>query len=135
MFGRIARLPLDFNAASLHDPKSKLEEYAETTDVGEIERKAKRQRTEDTIIANIDKAQAKQKEYYDQKHGAASCFGVGSVVLKKDFRRKKRRGRKLDYRWLGPYTITESLGKSLFQLKEINGGMVCQCTREKIFSV
>ena len=54
------------------------------------------------------------------KHGAASCFSIGSVVLKKDFTRKKRKGGKLDYRWQGSYVISASLGKGLFKLKELN---------------
>ena len=37
----------------------------------------------------------------------------------KDFRRKKRKGGKLDYRWIGPYIIISSLGKGLFKLKEL----------------
>ena len=44
------------------------------------------------VKVNITKAQEKQKKYYDSKHGAASCFNVGSIVLKKDFRRKKCKG-------------------------------------------
>ena len=57
------------------------------------------------------------------KHGAAACFNVASVVLKKRTC-KKRKGEKLDYRWQGPYMITASLGKGLFKLKELNGDKV-----------
>ncbi len=131
MFGRVARLLIDFNAAFRYEPDTKLEEYNEAADLGEVERKAKRQETEASIKANIDKAQAKQKEYYDHKYGAASCFGIGSIVLKKDFTRKKRHGRKFGNCWQGPYTFTASLGKGLFQLKEMNGGKVrfyCICS-------
>ena len=46
---------------------------------------------------NIQKAQEKQKILYDKKHNVAAAFSVGSVVLKKDFRRKKRRGGKVDF--------------------------------------
>ena len=45
-------------------------------------------------------------------------------MLKKDFRRKKRKGGKLDYRWEGPFLITATLGKGLFQLKELAGEKV-----------
>ena len=66
---------------------------------------------------NIEAAQRKQKQYYyDAKHGSSSCFTTGSLVWKKDFLRKKRRGRKLDYKWEGPLTIVLSLGKGLFKL-------------------
>ena len=40
-------------------------------------------KTEEAVKSNIEQAQKKQKEYYDLKHGAAACFNVGSVVLKK----------------------------------------------------
>ena len=38
-------------------------------------------------------------------------YQVGALVLKKDFKRKKRKGGKLDDRWLGPYMISKDLGK------------------------
>ena len=41
-----------------------------------------------------------------------------SLVLKKDFRQKRRRGGKMDYRWQGPFAITAVLGKGLYSLKE-----------------
>ena len=93
-------------------------------------------KTEEAVKSNIEQAQKKQKEYYDLKHGAAACFNVGSVVLKKDFTRKKRKGGKLDYWWQGPYMITASLGKGLFKLKELNGDKVeiyIDCTFRGIF--
>ena len=81
-------------------------------------------KTEEAVKANIKQAQKKQKEHYDLRHGAAACFNVGSVVLKKDFTRKKCKGGKLDYRWQGPYMISASLGKGLFKLKELDGDKV-----------
>ena len=93
-------------------------------------------KTEEAVKSNIEQAQKKQKEYYDLKHGAAACFNVGSVVLKKDFTRKKRKGGKLDYWWQGPYMITASLGKGLFKLKELNRDKVeiyIDCTFRGIF--
>ena len=74
---------------------SKLRAEAESQDT--FEHAARRTKTEEAIKANIEEAQRKQKEHNDLKHGAASCFNVGSVVLKKDFTRKKRKGGKLDY--------------------------------------
>ena len=73
---------------------------------------------------NVDKAQQKQKECYDSKHMVGNCYNVGSLVLKKDFLRKKRCGGKLDNKWLGPYMIITSLGKGLFKLRELNGEKV-----------
>ena len=40
----------------------------------------------------MDKAQQKQKECYDSKHMVSNYLNVGSLVLKKDFLRKKRYG-------------------------------------------
>ena len=123
MFGRMARLPVDFNAGQ-YDPDAALEEYCAADEEDELDQLPKRRHMEEVIKTNILHAHAKQKQYYDQKHGAASCFGTGSVVLVKDFTRKHRRGGKLDYRWLGPFVITASLGKGLFQLKEVDGDKV-----------
>jgi hypothetical protein len=39
-------------------------------------------------------------------------------VLKKDFNRKKRKGGKLDDRWLGPYTISKDWGKGFYSLSD-----------------
>lgn len=115
MFGRVARLPIDFNATSAYNADRKLQEYQGAEDEDSFELATKHKRTEDAIRDNIKQAQMK---YYDLKHGAASCFNVGSIVLKKDFTRKKRKGGKLDYCWQGPYIISASIGKGLFKLKE-----------------
>lgn len=127
MLGRIARLPVDFIADSCYDADIKLEEFADAEREDSFEHDAKRQGMEILIKENIKKAQAKQKEYYDLKHSAASCFKVGSLVFKKDFQQKKRKGGKLDYCWQGPYVISALLGKGLFKLKELNGDKV-SCT-------
>lgn len=124
MFGRRAQLPVDINAEAHFDPDQKLREFARKEEPNEEENDAKRRKMEELVKENIEVAQAKQKKYYDEKFCASSCFSVGSTVLKKDFTRRKRRGGKLDYRWLGPYTITAALGKGLFQLKELKGDKV-----------
>ena len=126
MFGRVARLPIDFNVKSAYDVDVKQQEYLDAEDQDSFELATKRRKTEDAIRENIGKAQKKQKEYYDLKHGSAACFDVGSTVLKKDFTRKKRKGGKLDYRWQGPYVICSSVGKGLYKLKEVNGDKVSQ---------
>ena len=45
-----------------------------------------------------------------------SNLKVGTIVLKKDMTRKKRKGGKLDTKWTGPFKITASLGRGLYQL-------------------
>ena len=124
MFGRVARLPVDINTDKQYDPDRILQQILASDEPDEEERSAKRRKTEADVKANIEKAQQKQKEYYDRKHDASSCYSVGDEVLKRDFRRKKRRGGKLDFRWQGPFVITASLGKGLFKLKESDGEKV-----------
>ena len=43
-------------------------------------------------------------------------FEVGAKLLLKDFNRMKRKGRKLDCKWTGPYIITHSVGRGLYSL-------------------
>jgi len=121
MFGRQAKLPVDFNTEKEFDPDVKLEKelnsHSPSKDV--ISTNHKR-----IVKRNVEKAQKKQNEHYDKKHGAGSCYSVGSLVYKKDFLRKKRRGGKLDSKWMGPYKITADLGKGLFKLQTVEGGKV-----------
>ena len=56
----------------------------------------------ESVKKNIIIAQAKQKEQYDIKHAKREVYKLGSIVLKKDFARKKRAGGKMDFRWVGP---------------------------------
>ena len=124
MFGRRARLPIDINAESSYCPEQKLSEFLDMSEPDIEETKATRSTVQELVKKNIKAAQIKQKNHYDRKHGAQSCFSIGSVVVKKDFTRKKRRGGKLDHRWTGPFVITASLGRGLYQLKEVNGSKV-----------
>ena len=122
MFGRVARLPVDFNVATFYDADVKVKIFQDAQEQDSFEHGTKHQRIAEVIKENIKQAQQKQKEHYDLKHGA--CFNIGSLVLKKDFTRKKCKGGKLDYCWQGPFVIIASLGKGLFQLKELNGEKV-----------
>lgn len=69
------------------------------------------------VKSNIHHAQQKQEEQYNKKHSTSRGFKVGEIVLKKDFTRKKRKGGKLDSKWVGPYYIREDLGKGFFKLE------------------
>ena len=53
---------------------------------------------------NIICAQQKQKE------------DVGALVLKKDFTKKKRKGGKLNSKWVGPYNIHKSCSSIILLL-------------------
>lgn len=119
MYGRMARLPVDINTEKRSDPDVRLTDYHNLSNPDEENVHQDRQDMESKIKSNILAAQQKQKKHYDRVHGANSeVFNVGAKVLKKDFRRKKRRGGKLDYRWEGPFSIATSLGKGLFKLKD-----------------
>ena len=41
-------------------------------------------------------------------------------MLLKDFRRRKRKGGKMDYKWSGPYVITQNLGKGLYTIRAMD---------------
>lgn len=69
--------------------------------------------------ANIIVAQERQKKVYDQKHSNPHVFRIGALVLKKDFTRKKRKGGKLDSKWVGPYKILATLGRGLYRLQQV----------------
>ena len=69
---------------------------------------------------NIGKAQEKQKKDYDKRHHDRDTFKVGSLVLRKDMTRKKRKGGKLDTKWTGPFKTIASLGHGLYQLSHYN---------------
>ena len=70
--------------------------------------------------ANILCAQLRQKRGYDRKHSNPYVFRVGGLVLKKDFTRKKRKGGKLDPKWVGSYTIVGNLGRGLYRIQEVD---------------
>ena len=80
----------------------------------------KRATTLEKAKANILVAQLRQKRTYDQRHSDPFVFRIGGLVLKKDFKRKKRRGGKLDPKWVGPYTIVGNLGRGLYHLQEVS---------------
>ena len=124
MFGQMAILSVDINAVGNYNPNDMLKQFDEAKEPDEEESKAKQQKMEEIVKANIEKAQMKQKLHYDRKHGAGDLYTVGSQVLKKHFRRKKRQGGKLDYLWQDPFMITATLGNGLYRLKEVNGNKV-----------
>ena len=69
---------------------------------------------------NIIHVQAKQSAAYDKKqHFNPEVFKVAGMVLKKDFKRK-RKGGKLDTKWEGLYEIVCSLGRDLYCLRDVH---------------
>ena len=108
MFGRRAWLPIDINEESSYCPEQKLSEFLGMSEPDIEETKATRSTVQELVKKNIKAVQIKQKKHYDMKHGAQS-FSIGSVVVKTDFTRKKRRGGKLDHRWKGPFVTRQML--------------------------
>ena len=82
MFGRMAGLPVDFNASSNYDANAKLKDV-ETDDSLECATKHQKKHSKQTL--------SKHKVHYDLKHGAAACFNVGSMALRQDFTCKKHK--------------------------------------------
>ncbi|XP_019857055.1 PREDICTED: uncharacterized protein LOC109585419 [Amphimedon queenslandica] len=101
MFGRKAILPIDLQEGSTPSVPMNQDEIAEAIEVMTNNRID----IFENVKENIAKAQNKQKKLYDMKHSNPCKFKIGASVLVKDFRRKKRRGGKLDGRWLGPFAI------------------------------
>ena len=121
MSGRKATMPVDINIAT-KTPEDRLQKClnAEKLSPSKVEKmESQRQELLQQVKANILQAQEKPKEYYDRKRANPFAYTVGAKVLKKDFLRKKRKGGKMDARFLGPYIITKNLGKGLYFLELI----------------
>ena len=134
MFSRRAVLPIDIQCDA-SDVLTKLEEGIPHGGIyiqyslcnskiykcsGEIEIDPKKRKAIlEQAKANIVIAQERQKKVYDRKHSNPEVFKIGAVVLKKDFTRKKRRGGKLDFKWVGPFTVVADLGRGLYRLQQV----------------
>jgi len=75
-----------------------------------------RQQVKEQAMANIDKAQERQKKNYDAKHQPLR-FKEGDTVLLKNMRNNARKGGKLEKSWSGPYTVSSVLPKGLYKLQ------------------
>ena len=129
MFGRKAILPLDLDAG-VHQGSCNEAEVTICSQETEIQQKESQHKAIlEEVQKNIISAQKKQKEQYDKKYSKAVFYCVGTQVLKKDFRKKKRKGGKLDFPWVGPYLITRSLGKGFYELQSCGKGPVTTIPR------
>ncbi len=116
MFGRRCYLPIDVNTRNCN-LEDFLKEYQKEDRVKNIDRLTKiRSVTLEKAKINIKKAQEKQKYHYDLKHATSNVYKIGAKVLLKDLLRKKRKGGKLDTKWLGPFVIRKNLGKGLYYI-------------------
>jgi hypothetical protein len=125
MFGRKAVIPVEID----FEPKSgsdMLEMYNESTRNDASDYHSNRHIVLQNAKQNIQIAQQKQKEQYDRKHSIPCKYKVGDNVLKKDFRRKKRKGGCLDHKWLGPYEVIRDVGKGFLALRCTESGKIIQ---------
>ena len=118
MFGRKAVLPVELEMQTGSSDEV-LEEFISSPSIesnaGCLAKLIEaRSITLNKALDNIEAAQEKQKAYYDRKHANSMIhYKIGREVLVKDLLRRKRKEGKMDYRWLGPYTIIKNLGKGL----------------------
>jgi hypothetical protein len=77
------------------------------------------------VKSNILAAQEKQKRDYDKRLANPQLFQEGALVLTKDHMQKKRKGGKLDARWLGPFTIVKVLPCGLYQITSSGESKSC----------
>ena len=129
MFGRKAILP-HYLDAGVHQGPCNEAEVTICSQETEIQQKESQHKALlEEVQKNIISAQKKQKEQYDKKHSKAVFYSAGTHVLKKNFRKKKRKGGKLDFPWVGPYLITRSLGKGFYELQSCGKGRVTTIPR------
>ena len=117
MFGRKAILPIDINIDE-KEPDMMLMNQEEPA-IAEVVDVMSEQRLKilESVKQSIQQAQIKQKHAYDKKHASKHSFEVGEMVIKKDFRRGKRAGGKLDTPFVGPYIIIKCHGKGMYCLQ------------------
>ena len=129
MFGHKAIFPLNLDAG-VHQGPCHEAEVTICSQGTEIQQKESQHKAIlEEMQENIISAQKKQKKQYEKKHSKAVFYSVGTQVLKKDFRKKKRKGGKLDFPWVGPYLITISLGKGFYELQSCGKGPVTTIPR------
>ena len=73
------------------------------------------------VQENIERGQARQREYYDAKH-MSNEMRVGQLVLMKNNKGNHRMDGKLEDTWIGPYEITKRLDKGRVMLKNLKSG-------------
>ena len=118
MFGRKATLPIDLKMEQVKAVVNHGLFFQDNVlDIEEITKQ--RCSVVKQVKENIEKAQIKQKQNYDRRHANPKAYQIGTKVLKKDFTRKKRKGGKMDCRYVGPFVITKSLGKGLYSLASV----------------
>ena len=81
---------------------------------------------------NLQRAQQKKKDYYDQKTKDA-VFEVGQRVWVYTPRSRKGLSKKLMHNWLGPYRIVDKLSPVHFKLRTITNKKSCFFSSRKSY--
>ena len=128
MYGREARFPLEAETTA---EANSLEEAIEdicTADTDKYIKEIleKQKSIFSKVDGNIKSAQEKQKKQYAERKGITECgFKIGDKVLRRNMQQKTRKGKKMEDRWLGPYTIVE-ITKTSCLLKNSSGKVLRQ---------
>ena len=119
MFGWQAILPVEVSSPKKEDAFVNMTSEANKDRIID-DHLSYRSKVAEKVKENIIAAQARQKKAYDRKRHNPETFKAGALVLRKDMKRKKRAGGKLDFKWLGPYMIVQSMGRGLYQIQDVN---------------
>ena len=68
------------------------------------------------------------KKAYDKKHANPELFETNQLVLKKDIKRKRRRGGKLEQRYIGPFVVSAVVSRGVYRLTSQDGKIVVKAT-------
>ena len=115
MFNRKATIPIDIELR-MEESEELAVTFPNMKEPDHQAREEERKKLLEEAKQNILCAQKKQKELYDKKHAKPHLYEPGQLVLKKDFTRSKRKGGKLDAKYLGPFTVKKALGNGTYLL-------------------
>ena len=128
MYGREARFPLE--AEKVVETNS-IEEAVNDISMANVDNYNKEILEKQKSVffkadTSIKVAQEQQKKQYAQRKGITEySFKIRDKVLRRNMQQKTRKGKKLEDRWLGPYTIVE-VTKTSCLLKNASGKVLKQ---------
>ena len=139
MFGRKVTLPVDLlhnkpegddiSEEEARNLEKQLESEQQEVSQEEVFESAKAIGEEifKTVSRNIAKEQSVQKDYFDRRHQAGKPLEVGTKVMKRNMMHSGRKGGKMDYQFMGPYTILSvDAKKSRYTLMTEEGKVLAQ---------
>lgn len=130
MFGRQPILPVDMDL-NAEANASAIDNIATVDTIRELTKEIvdRQHLAHNAVQTNIEKAQKRQKQYYDARHTChTNEMRVGQLVLMKNNKNVHRMGGKLEDKWLGPYEIVKCLDKGRVKLKNLQSGKTLKNT-------